>query len=102
MRIFIDVGTTDWFVYSSVVVPPLRNQTLNRPSPLIIQKPGTYTSARLTTLFNKYVDEEAEDEPTIGPEGLMRLCEEAGMPMEGALELPLHSRLKETNILQLG
>ncbi|KAF9533520.1 Cullin binding-domain-containing protein, partial [Crepidotus variabilis] len=44
-----------------------------------------YTAQRALDLFNTYADPDASD--TIGPDGFQQLCEDAGMPMEGARPL---------------
>ncbi|KAL1733074.1 Cullin binding-domain-containing protein [Schizophyllum commune] len=54
-----------------------------------------YTPARAKALFNAY--EDADEKDVIGAEGFMRLCEDAGIEMEGAhpLILAWHLQCKE-------
>ncbi|KAL1681225.1 Cullin binding-domain-containing protein, partial [Schizophyllum commune] len=54
-----------------------------------------YTPARAKALFNSY--EDADEKDVIGAEGFMRLCEDAGIEMEGAhpLILAWHLQCKE-------
>lgn len=53
--------------------------------------PKPYTSALALSLFNTYADPDttATNEPAIGPEGFEKLCNDAQIPLDGALPLVL-------------
>jgi len=50
-----------------------------------------YSPALAVAIFNTYADPDsmATDEPAIGPEGFERLCNDAQIPLDGALPLVL-------------
>jgi DCN1-like protein 4/5 len=50
-----------------------------------------YSPALAVSIFNTYADPDsmATDEPAIGPEGFEKLCNDAQIPLDGALPLVL-------------
>jgi DCN1-like protein 4/5 len=60
--------------------------------PLLPKSYERYNAARAVALFQKYAD--PDDPNVIGPEGFTQLCEEARIPMDGALPLILAWQLQ--------
>jgi len=58
-----------------------------------------YTAARASALFAEYADE--DDADVMGPEGLERLCSDAGISLEGALPLILAWQLGATEMAKV-
>lgn len=58
-----------------------------------------YTAQRSLALFQKYAD--SDDPNVIGPEGFEELCNETGIPLEGALPLILAWQLEAAEMAKI-
>ncbi|KAI4517445.1 DUF298-domain-containing protein [Schizophyllum commune Loenen D] len=78
--------------FRAICTPVLTRLAFKAPKSV---KHEPYTPARAKALFNSY--EDADEKDVIGAEGFMRLCEDAGIEMEGAhpLILAWHLQCKE-------
>jgi len=75
----------------------MSNLPLTKPS-----KP--YTPALALSLFNNYADPDTTttNDPTIGPEGFEKLCNDAQIPLDGALPLVLAWMLDAKEMGKIG
>jgi len=66
--------------------------------------PKPYTPALALALFNTYADPDTAttDQPTIGPEGFEKLCNDAQIPLDGALPLVLAWMLDAKEMAKIG
>jgi DCN1-like protein 4/5 len=66
--------------------------------------PKPYTPALALSLFNTYADPDTAttNEPTIGPEGFEKLCNDAQIPLDGALPLVLAWMLDAKEMAKIG
>ncbi|KAH8833930.1 DUF298-domain-containing protein [Flagelloscypha sp. PMI_526] len=67
--------------------PPPPPAKIEPPKPKNTKKPEPYSASTALALFQQYAD--PDDPSVIGPEGMERMCTDAGIPMDGALPIIL-------------
>jgi len=82
--------------------PSITNTSMKDASVNDASKP--YTAALALSLFNTYADPDtiSTNEPTIGPEGFEKLCNDAQIPLDGALPLVLAWMLDGKEMAKIG
>jgi DCN1-like protein 4/5 len=87
------------------LIPFLDCSPLRYPLPIPLTNPKKpYTPALALSLFNIYADPDTAttNEPTIGPEGFEKLCNDAQIPLDGALPLVLAWMLDAKEMAKIG